>query len=278
MAYARRYRSRPRRARRVNKRRSKRSFTKSSRYSKRRATMSKKRVLNITSVKKRDVLPSWDNAAGTGGEIGAPEILPGTTRFIFSPTARQRDSAVTTASRNKQSVFMRGYNEKMELVTNNNNSWRWRRICFTVKGYPLNQAFQFTTSGYVRNWQHFTGIDYAVIDDILFRGTRNEDYQDEMVAQTDNRRVTVHYDKTRVLASGNSASYLKQYNHWMPMNKTLVYDDDEDGDEDASSYWSTTAKPGMGDYYILDIFRDVGATSESRLNIRSASTLYWHEK
>jgi len=59
----------------------------------------------------------------------------------------------------------------------------------------------------------------------------------------------------------------------------LVYDDDESGDAEITKYQSTESKLGMGDYYIVDIILPgTGGTSSDLLQLRSTSTLYWHER
>jgi hypothetical protein len=63
------------------------------------------------------------------------------------------------------------------------------------------------------------------------------------------------------------------------MNHNLVYDDDENGDVESSSYNSTTSRAGMGDYYVIDMFQPgAGGSSTDLLQITTNSTLYWHEK
>lgn len=63
------------------------------------------------------------------------------------------------------------------------------------------------------------------------------------------------------------------------MNKNLVYDDDESGDQEATSYQSVESKAGMGDYYVLDLIQagSGGGTGDVIL-VQANSTLYWHEK
>jgi len=63
------------------------------------------------------------------------------------------------------------------------------------------------------------------------------------------------------------------------MNKTLVYNDEERGDTEESAYYSVGSKAGMGDYYVVDIFRPrVGSTTSNQLLFSPNTTLYWHEK
>lgn len=45
-----------------------------------------------------------------------------------------------------------------------------------------------------------------------------------------------------------------------------------------SSPFSTTAKPGCGDVYIMDLIVGNSASAEDVLDFLPTSTLYWHEK
>lgn len=239
--------------------------------------MTKRRVLNIASTKKRDNMISWDRT-GTNNGFGAPSLEIGTTRFLFCATAREQVGLDLPSQRNSSTVFIKGYRENMTFITNNNNSWRWRRIMFRIKGFVANDSFLVTSAGYVRVWYPLTGTNMDVFEELIFEGTKNVDYQDPFAAKVDSTRVTVVSDKYRILASGNSASYIKHYPSYTPIEKNLVYDDDEDGDDLVSAPYSVNSKAGMGDLFIYDIFQDIGGVSPTSVNIRSSSTLYWHEK
>lgn len=122
------------------------------------------------------------------------------------------------------------------------------------------------------------GSQYSLFE-LLFKGQNSTDWTDVMIAKTDNNRLTIKYDKVRTIASGNEDGAIRMYKHWHPMNKTLVYDDDERGDAMVSSNSSTLGRAGMGDYYIVDLFRCRynGGTAD-QLTFTPNATLYWHEK
>jgi hypothetical protein len=113
----------------------------------------------------------------------------------------------------------------------------------------------------------------------VFKGDSIKDWSSAINAQTDPLRVTVKYDKTRTLRSGNDAGTFRTYKLWHRMRKNLVYDEDEVGDQVTSTALSVESKAGMGDYYIMDIFQPLlGSTNQDQLAIRSETQLYWHEK
>lgn len=113
---------------------------------------------------------------------------------------------------------------------------------------------------------------------ILFQGTQSVDWQDVFTAKVDTGRVTLKSDRTRILASGNSKGRFFKFNQWYPMNKNLLYANDENGESETLDVLSTTAKAGMGDFYVVDIFNSNGGTSSDLLDFNPEATLYWHEK
>ncbi len=110
----------------------------------RRRPMTKRRILNVTSKKKQDnMLPYVQNAQGAGQALG-PIVIPstGVTSFIFSPTARNYDPiGDTTSTRNSQTIFARGFKEKISMRMSDGTAWRWRRIIFAAKGLAQSAPF-----------------------------------------------------------------------------------------------------------------------------------------
>jgi len=95
----------------------------------------------------------------------------------------------------------------------------------------------------------------------------------------DTRRVDLKFDKVYRISSGNANGVFRERKLWHPMNKNLVYDDDESGAGENGGTFSVNDKRGMGDYFIVDIFQPgTGATATDYLQVTSATSLYWHEK
>ena len=271
--------------------------------------MSKKRILNITAVKKRDTMLTYTNSTalsqsgGTTYSSDVPAIVTGgqgvTNAAAFLWCATARDNTISSANakgttfdmstRTSSTPYMVGLKEAIEIQVSTGMPWQWRRICFTAKGslgltYNTGQAVATETSnGYVRVVNQITGDvgggQQYILFERLFRGQNTVDWNDVMTAKVDTQRVTLKYDKTTNLASGNEDGFIRKYNRWHGMKKTLVYNDDELGGATNAQQFSTLGKAGMGDYYVLDLFRArTGATNSDLLSFRPESTLYWHEK
>lgn len=114
---------------------------------------------------------------------------------------------------------------------------------------------------------------------IIFKGQQGKDWSDPLIAPLDTRQIDVKFDKTWTIRSGNEKGTVAERKLWHPMNKNLVYADDEDGKGELTDYFSVTDKQGMGDYYIYDMFiPGAGSSSGDYINITPSSTLFWHEK
>lgn len=251
---------------------------------------------------------SWSNTNSNTGASIATAALPITAngqygyRGVWLATAqdltdqagilgRVAEEAVRTAT----STFMRGVSEHIRVQTSSAIPWFWRRICFTFKGPDLNlisnldsptsTSFEYldTTSGMQRLGfnQNIANMPNTINnhDAIIFRGAKGLDWNDPIVAPVDNARVTLKFDKTWTLRSGNQSGTVKEMKLWHPMNKTLVYADDESGDAEATTYQSVASKAGMGDYYVMDIISaGAGATATDLVQLVPNTTLYWHER
>lgn len=231
------------------------------------------------------------NAIGSGDAVTAPLVRPavlvGDSDVYVCPwiaTARPRYSGVVLPNlRNAETCYMRGLKERLRIQTNSAHCWKWRRLCFTLKG-----TFLLDTNIFISNWPEVGNVRVMNIHDAvwrskldaaLFAGTFGKDYRTFMDATPDRTLIDVKYDKTRTISSGNSSGVWRTYNLWHEMNSNIMYGDDENGDGMTSSSISTTSKPGMGDYYVLDMFMpNVGGSNSDRMSIDTTSTLYWHEK
>ena len=100
-----------------------------------------------------------------------------------------------------------------------------------------------------------------------------------MIAKLDATRIHIKYDKTRTLATSNQDGFIRKYKMYHPMNKTIAYDDDENGENMDTSFTSVDSKAGMGDFYVLDLIRSrFSASTSDALVFNPSATLYWHEK
>jgi hypothetical protein len=225
-------------------------------------------------------------------------IMPATQQYIFPWCVTARDCTTSVAlgkgtitdqaTRTSQTCFMRGLRENIEITTNDGLPWQWRRICFTFKGQRLATAIvqtgtaiaTETTSGYVRVVNTAYGnTAVSALQSYVFKGAAGVDWSNIMTAPTDNTNISIKYDRTITIASGNEDGTIRNYKRWHGMNQNLVYGDDEQGGTENISGYSTEGKPGMGDYYVVDIFQPrVGGNVNSVLRFEPSATLYWHEK
>lgn len=269
--------------------------------------MSKRSILNLTSEKKRDKMLSYTNSTATAQSGGTaygiqPAIVTGGSQFpavfVWCATARDNNRNNTTnpgtkfdqATRTASSCYMVGLKEKLEVQVTDGLPWQWRRICFTLKGgNTLNGTLPGpstsfatsieTSSGYVRALNQLGASLRNNFYGQLFQGSESIDWQDPLIAKVDTKRVTLKYDKTITIASGNEAGVIRAYSRYHPMKHNLEYDDDESGGGMVAAGYSVDSKVGMGDYWVIDIFRPrAGSSSSNQLSFSTESTLYWHEK
>lgn len=269
--------------------------------------MSRKRILNISSEKKRDKMLTYTNVSaasqtGTSNFAANPAIITGGSSVpfvgVWCCTARDNTTAGSgpkgtkfdQATRTSSSCFMVGLKEAIEIQVADGLPWQWRRICFTLKGSATangnlpapSSTFTpslFTSAGYVRVFNGLTQTQQNNFFALLFQGALNSDWSDPLTAKVDTERVALKYDKVCTVASGNEQGIIRKYNRWHPMRHNLMYDDDEVGGSVTTSGYSVNSKVGMGDYWIIDIIKPrVGSTSANQILFNFESTLYWHEK
>lgn len=269
--------------------------------------MNTKALLNKTSKKKRNGMLTFSNTDGAGNSatitqkplyVNAPngaQILWCATAMDLSDQTGSIGTTAEQAQRTSTVCYMRGLSEHIRIQTSSGIPWFWRRICFTYKGNDFNftasgdtpingiQPFLDTPTGiqrYVLNQQVNTQANtIAAQQGKIFKGASGVDWNDPIIAPVDTNRVTLKYDKTQILRSGNANGTIRESKLWHPMSHNLNYDDDEAGSLELTNYFSTDAKAGMGDYYVYDVIRaGIGGTASDLLYMNFNSTLYWHEK
>lgn len=267
-------------------------------------------MLNITSRKKQNTMLNVSNTAPTGSPqslSNSPLYVEGSTGawVLWCPTAYDftlgqggSPSVVNQANRTATTCYMRGLKERIRIATSSGVPWFHRRICFTNRGPTPFRTIPTGETPTINNFVYFdgsNGVERLLLNQyknaspnaiagqqgVLFRGQQGVDWDDPLIAKVDTARVIVKYDRSFCYRSGNANGTIKDVGVWHPMNKNLVYDDDESGDIELSggSYWSVGNAHGMGDYYVLDIITaGTGATATDVLQFRVNSTMYWHEK
>lgn len=269
--------------------------------------MGKKRILDLTSTKKRNGMLAISNttAAGLSRPLAnGPAVINGRDggTFVWLATAQDLSANGSTntvaqqAARTATSCFMVGLSESMHIQTSSSLPWFHRRICFTFRG--LNpfitvtppdspvvpySPFVETSNGIQRLWlnQNINGMSNSrnQMEGFLFKGSSGLDWTDVLVAPVDTSRVDLKFDRKWTYHSGNSSGVFRKKKLWHGMHHNLMYDDDEAGANEQASYVSVDSKIGMGDYYVVDYFGcGLGATVTDLLAVADNSTLYWHEK
>lgn len=221
--------------------------------------------------------------------------------FLWCATARDLNTqagpigaVAQQATRTSTTCFMLGLSEHLRFQTNSPAPWFWRRICFTSRltfgtpapgDTPTNTYAPFleNSNGITRLWlnqnTNAQGNTTAALNSVVFKGERGRDWRDLITAPVDTTRVDLKYDRTCTFRSGNQSGIVREHKLWHPMNKNLVYDDDEVADVETTANYSVFDKRGMGNYFVLDIIQaGEQSTAADLLLIDTTSTLYWHEK
>lgn len=291
MPYARR-----RSTRRITRR--PRRVTRSRRYTRRvtRRTATRpttrRRILQVSSKKKQDNRRTFQNVSAPGAPpVAGAAVLIGGTTYTFAYLATAIDKAQAGQAeelpdaRTQTQVWMKGYKDNIAFTTNSGASWKWRRVCFTMKDSALisnsvstNPLWLDTSSGFTRVLSPATTTQANTTTSLIFKGKVGVDWDDPFIAKVDTTRVTIKYDHTSVLTSGNTSFKYFTRNMWHPMNSTFVYDDDEAGDGQSSVVWHSRGRQGMGDYYIIDFFECADTTTSNQLKVNMEGSLYFHER
>lgn len=238
---------------------------------------------------------SGTDHGGTTYTTGAA-TLDGAHTYIFPWVATARpavgedeqgglpiDESVRTAT----TCYMKGLKERIQVQTSSGVPWQWRRIAFTVKGWdPYSQdtnGYRWsleTSNGVVRVVNSVAGTTLgSTVVDFIFAGENGTDWLTPFSASLDTSRISVKYDKTRIIRSGNANGVMQNYKFWHSMEKNLVFNDDEAGTTEELNRFSILGKAGMGDFIIIDIIAaGTGGTTSDFLTFQPEATLYWHEK
>jgi len=96
---------------------------------------------------------------------------------------------------------------------------------------------------------------------------------------TDKTRVTIISDRSFNYSSSNEVPKPVIRKVYDAINKTIVYDDDEDGLAMTPSPLSVDSKSGLGNIYLVDFyFCPAPDEVEDSITVSSQATYYWHEK
>jgi len=247
------------------------------------------------------------------GTLVGPQQFTGPTALLWCPTYRELQNTpahgqilLSESSRTSTTVFMKMLVERIRVETSANGAGdselQWRRLVFTIKGpvvpYTVLPVSHFTNvtiplgdsaiQQYNRICNPLTLAEQGSLFQILFRGVGSgvggSDWYDPLTAFKDSENVKFLFDRVINIRSGNANGVIKQVRYVHRFGKNLKYNDIEVGvtegfQQAAASQpgFSTQGKPGMGDVYVLDLFRPIGASSVTFTFLPEAQ-MYWHER
>lgn len=269
----------------------------------RRPRLSRRRIMNMTSVKKSDTMVpgtvNTTNGAIVGGNVTV-NAGSGYTSFIFSPTARRLPSANaalnnifnyynSTANRTSSLCYAKGFSERIRFAYDNQTSWAWRRVVFSFHSNPQNgpagayaRGSSFGTSSLAiatsRIVAAMSTVDQQTVADLLFKGTVGTDWNDVITAPLDRDRIRVHSDSTTALQSPSGTVNTRVFKRYYPINKYIAYADDENiNAQDGTTYWAAERPGTLGDVYVVDFFLSASSTGGA-LTYGPECRYYWHER
>lgn len=221
----------------------------------------------------------------------------GVHMFLFCPSWRYMvpNNAAYMAYRTATRTYVKGIGEKFSLTPNDASVWYHRRVIVSLKALlstniALNDAIGAQSGVNATSYRQFRDLTgqqtggYQIVWDIiqaqLFTGIKTVDWTDQMTARIDRARFNVHADFKYAIRSGNQASSPKMPSFYTPINKTIQYDDEENGVSITPNAYSVSNKIGLGNIYVIDMFETpepISATT-STMTIDSTMTYYWHER
>jgi hypothetical protein len=238
------------------------------------------------------MLSTKRNAQG-GGEKG-PLQTDQAVVMCFMPTARKSGvDPSNPAVRNTQVTYGVGYREALSIDSLGGAVWRWRRIAFNMKGSALRDAIdppgdtgvagysfydQTPEGGCQRLLLPMELAQQTPLFDFLFRGQQGVDWSALTIAKVDTSRVTLLSDRIRYIRPLTTAGTSRPFKFWYPIRHNIVYDDDKESNKVGDSAYSTSAKTGWGDMYIVDIFAPAITVTGQGISIDVEGTYYWHER
>lgn len=258
--------------------------------------MTSRRVLNIASKKKVDTMMPLviaEDGTGTDGPIlVTPSEVGLGFNSIYIPSARNFFSErISPHARNAETIFVRGYKEKVNVIVSGGGTWSWRRTMFCMKGSDIRDFWleseaepQYDSLGPsagsspTRSIGPMLDVIADQVRGLLYRGIQGLDWYDPFTASIDNQRVTLLSDKTITINPGNDSGRTRMYRFWQPINKNLMYYSFENDQLLTSTPYSVTSRPGIGDIYIFDqVRRETGLATDS-LRFSPEGSFYWHER
>ncbi|QCX35070.1 capsid protein [Blackfly genomovirus 7] len=298
-------------SRRTTRRKAPRRYATKKRTYRKKTAMTRKRLITTMSSKKRDTMlsaaavgvnPSPQNTKVVGQKLTINPIPTNTSAgvhmSVFMPSYRGLvpNNYSFLAARDRHTDVGKGISETYQLNPSDASMWQWRRVVVHYKGDFNNTppsvfqnigaqnaaggaTYRFFTDMTGDTTGGFTAF-YDSVNDVLFRGILTTDWLNPLLAKIDTARVTVLSDVSRSLSSQNDSPRPRFIKTYVPVNRTLQYDDEENGTSVTPSFVAVENKIGIGNIYVFDFFGCSApiSTVSSQLSVTSQMTYYWHEK
>jgi hypothetical protein len=273
------------------------------------AGASRKRILDIVSIKKRDLM-RLQASTDLISYADYAEATGTNNCSVFLITGRPMSGLASHLSPNRGSnqVYWKGFSETLLIQSTTSDPWKWRRIVFEVQGggiatglgegwysgrlntdipalgpqtgeVPENPIGIANTARMSRVMNFMGNTTMVGFLSGLFGGSSGFDRNSGQFisARLDNRQIKIHSDVTRSITSGNDSGVMKTYKIYTPLNKSMTYASTEVGNvESQSGIYAAPASP-LGDVYVVDLFTQLNDAPGS-IRITGQSQVYWHER
>lgn len=275
----------------------------------RRKPLTRRKLLNITSQKKRDnMLQVWqpsllpgDRTRDQAGPISITAQAGPNWIFLWHASARTNQNVPgvygtknDVSTRTAQTAYIRGLLETYHFEGQDSKPFIHRRIVFTHYGTELQRDRNSAEQGRYFDNLDIYGVTRATtvvqngadtvgnwprrnLVELVFAGEEDIDWFDLTTAKTDTRRVRVLSDRRRAIHAPNDQGILRANKTWLPVNKSLIYNDEENAGGRNMSHYSADTRRSIGDIYVMDVIQ-LPTNFDSTLTMNVQSTLYWHER
>lgn len=251
--------------------------------------MPKSRVLSPYNNKNDVIRPAHATNNNVSTAISAGGNTPNTL-ILFSPTFRGKryvqniPSAVDQPhSRHNRQIYFTGYKERIGVLATSH--FFWRRIVFwsyqrvPIAGGPIKGGSEGQPQAYYT--RQLTPIaNTEELRNWVFRGTSGVDYTPATLHQAplDHDNIDVVMDKTYQMNSNSGEPKMVYRKHFFRGGR-IIYADDEVGNYDIGSPYSSLSRRSKGNLFILDVFSD-GSFHSSNQQVGQFQTeghLFWSE-
>lgn len=230
--------------------------------------------------------------------------------YLYTGRVRSDKAGHDYAARQSKEVFWKGFRDQLVIQSDSSYPWEWRRIVFSVKGgpnatglpaeiyipeiqldvsgenpvtgsgEPTNPAILLGVRRAGRKMVSMTPAQIQNFTNGLYKGVRTIDFDTGygmlLTSALDKENVRIHSDVTRSIKSGNDAGVMRKFDIYQPLNKKMIYGDQESGSMLTNTTYAASNSP-LGDVYVFDLFVQLQG-APGAITVAGQGTAYWHEK